>query len=535
MRGYQRDRLPVWRGAVSGKMYSATQTRALDRCAIVEAGIAGFTLMSLAARASFRVLKRAWPHAVDVVVVCGGGNNGGDGYLVAANAAQSGMSVSCFSLVAPEKLTGDARQAYDWAIEKGVKPQCWRGEQAEREKIRQADVVVDALLGTGLNGPVREPFTSVIECINFNPNVLAVDIPSGLCADTGQLLGTCVRARHTVTFIGAKVGLFTGLGPDVVGEVHFDGLQLPENVYAEVPYEAQILPFESLVALLPQRRPSAHKGDFGRVLLIGGETGMAGAILLAASACLRTGAGLVVAATRAQHSGYLVPARPEVMFQAVEDARSLEELIKWADVVVVGPGMGTGAWGRGMLETLMGYMVTQVRGQRLVVDADALNLIAQDPGLRPRDGVEWVMTPHPGEAARLLGVPVTEVNANRLVAARTLANRYGASVALKGAGTVLAFGGDDLWINPTGNPGMASAGMGDVLSGMLGSLLAQKLPIKEAVLSGVALHGWAGDIACEVRGQAGLLAMDLVETLPKIWVELEERKNESANQPVSPG
>ncbi len=518
-----RTEIPGWQQY--GPLYSAAQTRALDRLAIEE-GIPGFELMSLAGRAAFRVLRRAWPAAQRVLVVCGGGNNGGDGYIVAGHALASGLEVTCFAVVAPEQLKGDARRAYQWASARGVTSKPWPNEESDYPQPSTFDVVVDALLGTGLTGAVRAPFDRVIDWLNGHPHTLAIDIPSGLCADTGRILGHCLHASKTVTFIGRKIGLYTGQGPSVTGEIHFDALQVPQAVYARQPASAHVVSPDEIRRGLPARPQSAHKGVFGRVLLVGGDLGMPGAMLLAASACMRTGAGLVTAATRAQHAPVLVLGRPEVMFRPVDNPAQLGVLLDNAQVIVAGPGLGRDDWGRDLLRTLVDQLNVAPTTWRLVCDADALNLMAEDPSLQPPASVDWIMTPHPGEAARLLGVSVSNVENDRLAAAQQLVSRFGAHVVLKGAGTVIALRptvgcASEIWVNPTGNPGMASAGMGDVLSGILGSLMAQGLTTDTAAVQGVAMHGWAGDVAAETTGQAGLLATDLVETLPRLFATLE--------------
>jgi NAD(P)H-hydrate epimerase len=333
--------------------------------------------------------------------------------------------------------------------------------------------------------------------------VLALDIPSGLHADTGCILGSAVRAALTVTFIGLKQGLFTADGPDCCGELAFEGLEVPAAVYGWQLLSARRIDWPRFADLLPPRPRGAHKGRFGHVLVIGGDLGMAGASRLAGEAALRAGAGLVSVATRAEHVAALVAGRPELMVHGVSTPEDLRPLLGRATVVAVGPGLGRGAWGR----ALFGAAVRA--GLPLVVDADALNLLAEGP----RQLADGILTPHPGEAARLLGVTPADVHADRFAAAAALQERFGGVVVLKGAGSIVRGPG----IRPpavcsAGNPGMATAGVGDVLTGVIAGLLAQGLGADDAAEMGVCVHSAAGDRAA-AAGERGLIASDLLGPL----------------------
>ncbi|MDX5434151.1 MAG: NAD(P)H-hydrate dehydratase, partial [Halomonas sp.] len=350
-------------------------------------------------------------------------------------------------------------------------------------------------------GEVRGEFREAIELINASGlPVLAIDIPSGLAADTGAELGVAVRATRTVTFIGDKVGLHTGRAPARTGEVHFRALGVDARRHADLAPAAELLDKVLLEVWLPPRSRDAHKGGMGHVLVLGGAPGFGGAALLASEAAARLGAGKISLATAPEHVTACLTYRPEVMVHGLRGAAELGELPSKADVLVVGPGLGQGAWGQGMLQAAL------AESKPLVVDADGLNLLAaRFPGLRRDD---WVLTPHPGEAGRLLGCSAAEVEADRPAAARELQHSRGGGVVLTGAGSLVA-GPAGMAVCPYGNPGMASGGMGDVLTGILGALLAQGLPLETAARLGVMVHAMAADMAVRDAGERGLLAADL--------------------------
>ena len=477
------------------KLYTAAQTRALDHCAISAYDIPGIVLMSRAASAAFRCLLDAWPDPQCIQVLCGTGNNGGDGFLIADLAHKRGIPVTVLQLGDPEKIGGDALLARRQAQANGVEIVPF-----EEALLLHVGVIVDAMLGTGLGGEVRGAYLEAIEVINTRGNpVLAVDIPSGLCADTGRVLGAAVRADLTVTFIGLKRGLFTLDAADYTGAVQFSDLEVPSEVYSQVDCDSQRLELEPLLERLPARPATAHKGLYGSVLVVGGDYGMAGAAAMAAEAALRCGAGLVRVATRPEHVAALVARTPEVMPCGVSSGEEFAPLLASADVLVVGPGLGQSPWSEHLLQ------LAAASGKPMVLDADGLNLLAAGQ-LAERDN--WVLTPHPGEAGRLLGCATAAVQADRFAAVRALQQRYGGVAILKGNGSLIA-DHKQLLLCDYGNPGMASGGMGDVLSGVIGALLAQHMAPLEAAALGVCLHGAAGDIAAG-EGQRGLAATDLI-------------------------
>ncbi|MBD1551803.1 NAD(P)H-hydrate dehydratase [Pseudomonas typographi] len=487
---------------LSDHLYSAAQVRELD-ARLIAAGTPGFELMQRAALATWRAVRRRWPQAGQLTVLAGHGNNAGDGYLVACLAHRAGWAVQVWQVVEPGRLRGDAAQAHAQAVAGQVPMAPWHAGAS------LAGVVLDALLGTGLKGEVRAPYAAVIETLNNSSlPVVAVDIPSGLCADTGSVLGQAVRAQLTVTFIGLKLGLFTGQAADQVGEVVFDCLQASASIIAAQPPAARLLAPDNLV--LPARRAAtAHKGQFGRVLVIGGDHGTGGATLMSAEMALRGGAGMVSLATRAEHVGAALVRLPEVMAAAVQSANQLLALAEPASVLVVGPGLGQGAWGHSLLS------VAAASDKPQVWDADALNLVAQGAVRLP---AQAVITPHPGEAARLLGLSTPQVQADRPAAVRALAERYGCVVVLKGSGSLVAAPNGSLAVCAHGHPAMATGGLGDVLAGLIGALLGQHVQAFDAACLGVWLHAMAGERQ-GAKGR-GLAAADLIPTIRQLLEEI---------------
>jgi len=480
-------------------LYSTAQVRAVDAHAIQALGIPGYTLMKRAGEGALRYMRARWPTAHKIVIVCGGGNNGGDGYVLGRFAQAAGLTVSVLAATPPEGLKGDARQAFEDLKASGgsIRP-------FAPQNLADGDVVVDAILGTGLHGGVREDLAKTIRAINDSRRpIFALDVPSGLNSDTGVPLGDTIRADCTVTFVGLKTGLFIGDGPEFAGTVFFDDLELaPPNPEAYKPRLERIVEQEIQNAL-PRRRRAAHKGDFGRVVLVGGGVGMPGAMRLAGEACLRVGAGLVTVAVAPENVAAIAAGRPELICLSLSEMAVLEEAVSRADVLAVGPGMGRTPWAVSALDIVL-------RADKpVVVDADALNLIAEGKA-RARDN--WILTPHPGEAGRLLGVQTDEIQKDRLTALDRLTGRYGGTVVLKGAGTLVCSRHRTPALCERGNPGMASAGMGDVLTGTIAGILAQCGDPWLAAKVGVLVHAMAGDSAART-GERGLLASDVAREL----------------------
>ena len=483
-------------------LYSAAQTRQLDRLAIEEAGIPGYTLMTRAGEACWEDLRAHWPDARSMLVFCGAGNNGGDGFVIARLALAENWQVEVLLLGDAERMSADARQARAAFESAGGSINLFTADVPIT-----ADIVVDALLGTGVDRPLADAWHAAVDCINAAAvPVLAVDIPSGLHADTGAVLGAAVSADRTVTFIGRKAGLYTGAGPDHAGEITFTGLAVPDSVYQQVPASAELRRQPLLGVLAQPRSRSAHKGKHGHVLVIGGDQGMVGAVRLAGEAALRSGAGLVSLATRPEHAVELAAASPELMCHGVTTALELKALIKSATVLLVGPGLGQSAWAQSLLAVVL------EASQPLVIDADALNLLAREPAR----GEHRVLTPHPGEAARLLKTDsAAAIQKDRFAAAAAISDQYGGTTVLKGAGTVIHTRSDLPVVCAAGNPGMATAGMGDVLSGVIAALIAQGLSVPEAAAGGVCVHACAGDLAAK-QGERGMTARDVIAALREV-------------------
>ena len=479
-------------------IYSVAAVRATDRTTIEDHGVPGYTLMTRAGEAAVREARLAFPEANRWQIICGAGNNGGDGYVVARMAAQEGIVVSVLTLVDPEKLGGDAEIAYrDFAAQGGIVLP-WPGELDDG-----ADLLIDGILGSGLEREVSGEFANAIAAINAHrAPVIALDIPTGINGDTGHVLGCAVDANLTVTFVGLKSGLFLGSAPDYCGEIRFAGLDIPDAYRDGIEPAYRRIDHSLLANALKPRRQAAHKGDFGHVVVVGGGEGMPGAVRLAGEAALRTGAGRVSIATHPSHAAIMVASRPELMSHAVATAADLEPLLEKADVVALGPGLGQSAWAHEMFERVAAVTMP------MVWDADALNLLAASP--KPAEN--RVITPHPGEAATLLGMTPTEIQADRPAALAGLIEKYGGTAVLKGAGTLISTSTAVPMLCTSGNPGMASPGMGDVLTGIVAALLGQGLDPEQAAAVGVEIHARAGDRAARA-GERGLIASDLMAEL----------------------
>ena len=482
-------------------LYRPAQVRAMDAHASGVLGVSSYDLMCRAGAAGWRLLHQRWPQARVVGVACGPGNNGGDGYVLARLARAAGCRVVLVAPPGAAPRTPTARQALaDWRASGG-------SVIAFDGLLPDADLWVDAIYGIGLTRPPSEAAQAMIERINASRRpVLALDVPSGLDADTGHAFGAAVRATVTLSFIAAKRGLYTGMARDLDGEVLLDRLDLKIGAFDDMPPAAWLCRPEGMARWLGPRHPNAHKGEHGHVLCVGGEEGMGGAVRLCAEGALRTGVGLASVATRRSGVAALLAARPEAMTHAVEDAAALAPLVERATVLAVGPGLGQGAWGQAL------YGSALASGRPLVLDADALNLLAASPRLLP----QAILTPHPGEAARLLGRDKADIQADRFGAAEALAQKFRCVVVLKGAGTVVAASGETPAVIGAGNPGMATGGMGDVLSGVIAALVAQGLPLFQAAVAGALLHSAAGDAAARIGGQRGLLPSDLFPHLRRM-------------------
>ncbi len=482
-------------------LYTAAQVRLLDKTAIDDFGIPGYTLMCRAAQAAFVEAQIRWPRIQNVLVFCGLGNNAGDGYVFARFALQGGLQVRVIQLGDPDSLKGDALRAKQDMEAVGIS--C---EPFFEQDISQAELIVDALLGTGLTRNVVGPWLSAINVINAaKVPTLAIDIPSGLHADTGQVMDVAVVAHVTVAFIGLKQGMFCASCPDYCGDIVFNDLEVPSAVYQSAESHCLRLSNVQQLALFPARKRNSHKGDFGHALLLGGNQGMSGAIQMAAQAAARVGAGLVTVGTYPDHAQLINLRQPELMSYGITVPHDVTRLLQQASVAALGPGLGQDAWAKQVFDVCVEMDLP------MVLDADGLNILAT----QSRQSSQWILTPHPGEAARLLGCSVAEVQSDRFHAAIEIQRRYGGVCVLKGSGTLIC-DKQHFVLCDAGNPGMASGGMGDVLTGVLVGLLAQGMKVGYSLLDiaqyGVVLHAQAGDIGAE-QGERGLLASDVITQL----------------------
>ncbi len=494
------------------QLYTGTQCRELDRIAIEEFGTSGFDLMQRAGRVAFAELLDSWPEARRLSICCGKGNNAGDGYIIAGLAKSMGLTVELLQIGDPGVLQGDAGQARDWALSEGVQPTIIDSDDIQLT----GDVIVDGLLGTGLSRPLRGSYAAMVRAINSAAApVLAVDVPTGVNADTGACADPTVAADVTVTFIGRKRGLYSGPGVSAAGRIVYAELEVG-NAVLDLVRGIPLLDIHSLLAAqpLPKRDRNAYKQALGHVVVVGGDHSMGGAVLLAAEATLRVGAGMVSVVTRAVHRNAILARRPELMVVDADDPAARDEILNRASTFVVGPGLGRQQWGLDLLQEVLAL------AKPTVVDADGLNALAH-LDLEVRGPV--VVTPHTGEAATLLNNDSATVQQDRFAAACALASRVSGVAVLKGAGTVIASHDADesvvLGVCAHGNPGMATAGMGDVLAGIVGGLLAQGCSTTDAAVYGVCLHSCAGDLALEQVGERSLLATDL---LPHLILLLKE-------------
>ena len=486
---------------IQDALFSAKSVAQLDRIAIEEQGIAGIILMKRAGRALLNELLESFGSPSLLSIFCGSGNNAGDGYIAAALAAAKNIPVQVVEL--SDKLSPDAAQAKQFAERANVSFVPFDSSIDIAE-----GVIVDSLLGTGFHGELRQQYGEAIQLINDSGlPVVAADIPSGLNPDSGHIAEVAVAADITVTFIGAKQGLFSGKGPAVCGEVIFHSLDVPEQIFDQVPATAELMDLFELMDLMPQLSIDGHKTQRGHAMVIGGDHGYGGAAIMAAEASLQVGAGMTSLATRPEHIGPMLTRQPEVMACPVVSGQELEPLLGRATVLVVGPGLGRSPWSEQLLQKAV------AAGLPMVVDADGLNIIAEGRVVPNPDGSQWVLTPHAGEAARLLGISVAEVQADRFAAVHQLQEKYSAVVLLKGPGTLIAGANEIIKVCPYGNPAMATAGMGDILSGLIGGLIAQGCDLQTATELGCRLHSSAADLAVQESGLRGLTATDLLPQL----------------------
>ncbi len=442
-----------------------------------------------------------------MIVVCGAGNNAGDGLVIAALAQADGLLVHLITAMDPHRLTGDASKAWaQYQSSAGEPPMSLsQGLSCLADPPLEA-VVVDALFGTGLDRPVEGDYAQLIDAIDSSSlPVLSVDIPSGLNADTGRVMGAAVTADVTVTLIAGKRGLYTADGSAHCGAIILDDLDVALWLSPEDDQTVSRSSAIDLVKHLLPRYADTHKSSHGSVAVLGGSPGMQGAGLLTSHACLRSGAGMVAMSLRSDQSDAYASHLPELMTRLIDDDKALLALLEWSSVIAIGPGMGLDERASHWLDLACGTCLP------MVIDADALTLLA----LSQRPLKNAVLTPHPGEAARLLDVSVIDIQSDRYAADQAIADQYQSVCVLKGAGTVTASQTAGLWVCSQGNPAMATAGMGDVLAGVIAALLAQGLSGPDAAVCGVQAHAMAGDRAAH-GDTRGLLASDVIDCLREV-------------------
>jgi NAD(P)H-hydrate epimerase len=502
------------------RLVTAAQMREIDHRTIEERGVPGSRLMELAGRQLALDVAEGFPGAT-VAVVCGKGNNGGDGAVAARYLHQAGHRVEI--LFVEEPRGGDARWAWD-ALPSGLPRRRFDALGDVARWLAEFDVVVDALLGTGTRLPPTRPYDELIRSINAaQVPVVSADIPTGLHPDTG--LGELfVRAYRTVTFGLPKVGMVRGHGPDACGFIRVEPLEFPTDLLGSVGPGPETLTIAEARALLPSRSRDGHKGTFGRVMVAAGSAAMPGAAQLAAEGAIRSGAGLVELAAPAAVHAITAGRLPEVILGEpmgesewrLTEGEKLRALMERADAMVVGPGLGLSAFAQASVMRLLA-----LPERRLVIDADALTMLANEPALSRMLQPGDVLTPHPGEAARLLGSSAAVVQSDRWTAVQELAHKFGCVVVLKGSGTLVADGRGAICHIPSGNTALARGGAGDLLAGLIGGLLAQGLDGFAAARLGAFVHGVAADVAVRDGSPRGLRIADVAAALPLAWREIE--------------
>jgi hydroxyethylthiazole kinase-like uncharacterized protein yjeF len=507
------------------KLLTASEMRELDRGAIQDLGIPSLVLMENAGRTTYQILRREFPALQgEVAVVAGRGNNGGDGFVLARYLAQAGLPVAVFLLGPKDQVRGDARVNLDILAHLGLGVQEILTDADLKDalhRLAKAGLIVDALLGTGLNAPVTGLMAALIERLNhLRPPVLAVDIPTGLSADTGEVLGVALKAEVTVTYGWPKLGQVLPPGRDYVGRLWQVDISIPPDRARNAPLE--LAEARELRGLLPLRPVGSHKGNFGHLLVLAGSEGKTGAAAMTSEAALRAGAGLVTLGIPASLNDILEVKLTEAMTLPLPEAAparalgraALNPILKFLDqkfTLALGPGLGTHPETRDLVCCLVHDLP-----QPMVVDADGVNNLDAGPSCLEGAAGPRILTPHPGEMARLLGLTVPEVQARRLDLARETAARFGITLVLKGAQTVVAAPDGRASLNSTGNPALASGGTGDVLTGLIGGFLAQGLAPWDAARLGVYLHGLAADFFVSQHGPRGLIAGDLLQVFPDV-------------------
>lgn len=508
------------------KVSTAEQMREFDRLAVEEFGIPSIVLMENAGRHVADAVRTLLCDSTGrVAIIAGKGNNGGDSFVAARHLRDEGVRVSVLLLCNPADVKGDARINLDILLRTGTSITPVKSPDDLRLHFLESDLLVDAIFGTGLRGDITGLTAEVIELMNSSHRpIVSVDLPSGLDADTGKVWGTCIDASQTVTFALPKLGLVTYPGASKVGELIVGEIGIPHELYDSL--DITLTGADWVAARIPERSQTAHKGIFGTVAVIAGSSGLTGAAAMAAESAMRVGVGLCTIGVPESLQDLMAVKLTEAMTKGLPEtpARSVSpdalepalDLCEKATAVVLGCGLSTD-------ESTQEFVKEFIRVERkpMVIDADALNCLACHPEVLSGDHGEIILTPHPGEMARLLGTTNDDVQSNRLYAVREAATRFRCVVVLKGSGTLVADPSGRVFINPTGNPGLSTGGTGDVLAGAIGGLLAQRLTPFDAAVCGAFIHGLAGDITASEIGMAGLIAGDVIQALPKAICSLQ--------------
>ena len=518
------------------KVVTATEMRQIDQDTIEGIGIPSIVLMETAGSAIVRAIERHYPTCQRIGIFAGKGNNGGDGIVIARQLAHVGRDVHLFLVSPSDSFTGEAQINLQIAENLGLpiekvldEKEGWKrgSEEVWKDWIANCELFVDAIFGTGLRGTVRAPIAAVINAINRLPTpTLSVDLPSGLDADTGHPLGTCVRADRTVTIGLPKRGLLMHPGAELAGKLEVVDIGFPEQVVDAQDINVNWTSATQAAQWMPPRPLSSHKGSYGRVLVVAGSTGMTGAAALASEAALRAGAGLATLATPKHLNPILEGLLPEVMTLPLPETDTgslavsatsaiLEFAEKTKSILAMGPGLSQHPETVSLVHDLIRKNREQGLGLRMVIDADGLNALSQDREALSLLNSETVLTPHPGEMARLTKTSIPTLETDRISTAQQFASEHGVTLVFKGVPTVTGTPNGNLWVNSTGNPGMATGGMGDVLTGIIAGLMAQGISSESAAALGVYLHGLAGDITAETSGMHGLIASDVLKAVPE--------------------
>jgi len=530
-------------------LVTAAEMREMDRKTIEDFGLPGQVLMENAGRKAIDMFMAEFPeiNSKKICILAGRGNNGGDALVMARYLLNKAKTVNTFVCTARDKLKGDALTNLilleTLCREKGGQHLFFIPDADAFEKFRSSighhDLFVDGLLGTGLNTPVRGFFKEVITTVNKTARpVFSLDIPSGLDADTGMPLGICINARATATFGFAKAGHFLGNARAFTGHLKVMDIGIPDYIAASCPPRLQVLQPSTIAPLFPPRDTHGHKGTWGHVMIIAGSRGKSGAAILAANAAVAAGTGLVTLAVPDAINDTVETCTLEAMTAPLPDGGkgyltytaldTIQDLARNKSALALGPGLGTHEDTRKLVTALV-----EKTDLPLILDADALNCIAPDPSLLKKRKAPTILTPHPGEMARLTGRSVQEIQADRLGSAREFAAAYQVILVLKGAGTITALPHGKAFFCPTGTPGMASGGMGDVLTGIIAGLTAQGLSPADAARAGTFLHGACGDLMARKKGPWGIPASEMVNALPEIFLEITRTDDKTAG-PIPP-